>query len=386
MRRHWQRRPLLVRQAFADWRAPMGSDAVRRLATRDDVQSRLVTAIDGQWRLAHGPFSPTRIPSARRADWTLLVQGVDRLDDRVHALLEPFRFLSDARLDDVMISIAGDGGGVGPHVDSYDVFLIQAEGRRRWRTGPTPRSARGAPALIEGLPLKILADFQPDDEWIVEPGDMLYLPPGWAHEGVALGACMTISIGFRAPSRREFLRAWLAECADDPGGADPRFGDAGTAATTTPAALPPGLVTTLRGWAAGWRPDDTQLDRFIGRYLTEPHPDVWFEGTAEGIGDDESGNDGSRPAGDGADGGMPPSCVRLDRRSRAAYRGRDFFLNGECFAGAASASLKSLADRRSLEGQVLQRAWRRPAERALLIEWLQSGWLTARPDCDECAT
>ena len=342
MRRHWQRRPQLMRKAFPDFQVPVTSATVRELATSDEVESRLITRRAARWRLAHGPFEDHELPSARQRDWTVLVQGVDRHLDAAHSLLSRFRFLGDARLDDLMISIAGDGGGVGPHVDSYDVFLLQAEGRRRWRIAP-PVGGRGralTPALIPGLPLKILADFTPTETHELEPGDMLYLPPGWQHEGVALGPCMTYSIGFRAPTRQEFLGAWLADRADAPGGADPRYRDGGEVATRRPARLPQALVDTLRGWASDWRPTARELDGFIGRFMTEPHPSVFFEAQAA----------------------MAPGSwchqvrrngLRLDRRSRMAYRQGRLYINGEDWALGA-AFWRHLADTRRLSPATLQ--------------------------------
>jgi 50S ribosomal protein L16 3-hydroxylase len=241
MRRHWQRRPRLIRNAIAGLQLPIEPSALRALASRDDVESRLIESTDGRWSLRHGPFH--RLPPKRRR-WTLLVQGVDLHDEGMHRLLQRFRFVPDARLDDVMASYATDGGGVGPHVDSYDVFLLQAWGRRRWQVAPP-----GDATLRPDLPVRLLADFTPTEEWLLEPGDMLYLPPGWKHDGVAVGECMTFSIGFRAPSRLEFLSALLSDAADAPGGADPRFGDRGRPAATHPGKVPDDLATTLERWA-----------------------------------------------------------------------------------------------------------------------------------------
>ncbi|MFN3566120.1 MAG: cupin domain-containing protein, partial [Burkholderiaceae bacterium] len=209
MRRYWQKRPLLVRQAIPALRSPVARERLFELAARDDVESRLVTAFGGRWRLKHGPFAAHSLPSPRRRAWTLLVHGVNVHDEAADALLARFRFLPDARLDDLMASYATDGGGVGPHVDSYDVFLVQAHGRRRWRIG-RQRDLR----LVPGLPLKILADFRPTHEWVLEPGDLLYLPPGVAHEGVALGESVTCSIGFRAPAWQELVEPWFAALAE----------------------------------------------------------------------------------------------------------------------------------------------------------------------------
>src|SRR5688572_9483880 len=197
MLKHWQRRPLVVRQAMPTPVAPLSRAELFALAARDDVESRLVQNSGRRWSVAHGPFSRSTLPRLRDRGWTLLVQGVDLHHDGAHALLRQFRFVPDARLDDVMISWASDGGGVGPHVDSYDVFLLQASGERRWRI-----ARRFDPALDERAPLKILRRFEPEQELVLSPGDLLYLPPNWAHEGVAMGGdCMTCSIGMRAPRR-----------------------------------------------------------------------------------------------------------------------------------------------------------------------------------------
>ena len=358
MRDYWQRRPLLVRQALSALQAPLDPDALVALAARDEVESRLVSAYGGRWRLRHGPFDSGAVPSLRRRRWTLLVQGVDLHDERAHALLERFRFVPDARLDDLMISLASDGGGVGPHVDSYDVFLVQAWGRRRWRIGwPASRE------LVPGLPLKVLARFEPQHEFVLEPGDMLYLPPGWAHDGIAEGPCMTCSIGFRAPSRHEFLSAFLADAAEDPAGPDPRFGDAGRRPASRPAQVPEDLRAQLARWARGWRPGAAMLDDFIGRFLTEPKPQVWFERAPA--------MNAARFVAQAARLGL-----RLDRRTRIAYRSRQLFVNGERFETTGAATwVRALADRRRLDPANAARALAEPGCVGLLLEWHEAGWL-----------
>ncbi|HEY3518115.1 MAG TPA: cupin domain-containing protein, partial [Gammaproteobacteria bacterium] len=206
MARHWQRRPLLVRGALPPVAAPLSRTELFALAARDDVESRLVRNTARGWSLAHGPFARSALPPVRQRGWTLLVQGVDLYHAAAHDLLRRFRFVPDARLDDLMISWASDGGGVGPHVDSYDVFLLQARGLRRWRI-----ARRFDAALDERAPLKVLRRFSAEEEHVLEPGDLLYLPPNWAHEGVAVGGdCMTCSIGLRAPKRGD-LAAELAQ-------------------------------------------------------------------------------------------------------------------------------------------------------------------------------
>ncbi|MGN6701754.1 MAG: cupin domain-containing protein, partial [Burkholderiaceae bacterium] len=226
---YWHKRPLLVRQAVPDPQSLPSRDRLFELAAHDDVEARLIVRDRSGWQVDHGPFFT--LPSPKRKDWTLLVQGVNLHDGAADALLRRFRFLPDARLDDVMISYAADGGGVGPHFDSYDVFLLQAHGSRRWRIG-----AQSDLSLVEGAPLKILRGFAPEQEFILEPGDMLYLPPNYAHEGVAIGECTTCSIGFRAPSYQELGEAFLqfmAETIDLPG----RYADPDLVPTRHPAQI-----------------------------------------------------------------------------------------------------------------------------------------------------
>lgn len=291
-----------------------------------------------------------------------MVNGVDRHLDEAHGLLRRFRFIADARIDDLMISVASDGGGVGPHLDSYDVFLLQAEGKRRWRIAPP-----GNWQTVADAPLKLIANFKPTQEWVLEPGDMLYLPPGWAHEGTAIGPCMTFSIGARAPSRHEFLAALLADLAEHPGGANPRFRDR-ERMTGSAARLPDDLVGQLEGWANHWRPSRTSVREFIGRWLTEPAADAWFEGPTTPC----SLRDFKRKALEGG--------IRLDRATRMAWKGRQMFINGESLkvASPALGALRELADRRDLEASALQmhaltaESWR------LLAQWHQQGWIHVR--------
>jgi 50S ribosomal protein L16 3-hydroxylase len=357
MRTHWQRRPRLIRAALPGFRSPIDPAGLFALAQRDDVESRLVSASGDDWRLEHGPFE--RLPPRRRKRWTLLVQGVDLHHDAAHRLLQRFRFVPDARLDDLMASFATDGGGVGPHVDSYDVFLLQAQGRRRWRLAPP-----GDGALRPDLPVRLLARFEPTEEWLLEAGDMLYLPPGWGHDGVAQGECLTLSIGFRAPSRHEFLSAFLAASAESVGGPDPRFTDRGRSPTRQPGRLPADLAERLRDWALAWRPSAAAVDRFVGCFVTEPKPTVWFEPPA-------------------------PTSVRhfeatarrqglvLDRRSRIAWRGGLVYLNGEAYETprAGRRALRELADRRALPSARCAGALDDGATAVMLHRWHAAGWI-----------
>ena len=190
MKRHWQKKPLLVRQAWPEVEPPLPRPGLFDLAASDAVESRLVERRPDGWKVKNGPLSRRALPPVARAGWTLLVQGLDLHVEAAHRMLSRFRFVPDARLDDLMVSWASPGGGVGPHIDSYDVFLLQVQGRRRWRIGKVTDAS-----LHEDAPLKLLRHFEPSDEWLLEPGDMLYLPPNWGHDGVAEGGeCMTCSI------------------------------------------------------------------------------------------------------------------------------------------------------------------------------------------------
>jgi 50S ribosomal protein L16 3-hydroxylase len=361
MRNIWQRRPLLIRQALHGFRAPVTREQLLALAGSDEVESRLVSAFRGRWQLAHGPFEREALPSTRRRHWTLLVQGLDLHEPEAQALRQRFRFISDARLDDLMASYATDGGGVGPHVDSYDVFLIQAHGRRRWRI-----SRQRDLALVPGLPLQVLARFRPTTEWTLEPGDVLYLPPGVAHEGVALGECITLSVGFRAPAWQELVEPWFLHLADRTRLAG-RFADAGAAVTKNPAQLPPGLVDQTWHRLARLRPRRADAIEMLLAQLTEPKPQVIFGRPARPL----SATLFAREAAAGR------LQMQLDARSRCLYSGRRFALNAELVpAKSFDRRLAHLADHGQLDAQALHGA--APELLARLHEWYVAGWIRLR--------
>jgi len=358
MREVWQRRPLLVRQALPGFRPPVTREQMFALAARDDVESRCVTAFRGRVRLAHGPFAAGALPAVTRRRWTLLVQGLDLHLPAAHSLLQRFRFVSDARLDDLMASYATDGGGVGPHVDSYDVFLLQARGRRRWRI-----SRQRDLALVEGLPLKVLADFRPSEEWVLEPGDLLYLPPGVAHDGVALGECITLSVGFRAPAWQELVEPWFLQQAGRAtlGG---RYADPGARPTRRPGALPVEMIERAWQHLSRLRPRRSDAVEMLLAQLTEPKPQVIFDRPRRPLALDAF----ARAAVAGR------LRLRADARSRCLYVERRFAINGEvCALGEYDRRLAQLADTRQLDADSLCSA---PATLlALLHQWLVAGWL-----------
>lgn len=370
MRRHWQKKPLLVRQAIPGFRPLLDRSSLFRLAGEPQVESRLVQQGAGGWRMKQGPFGPRSLPALSAGAWTLLVQGVDLHDARAHALLQRFRFIPDARLDDLMISFATAGGGVGPHFDSYDVFLLQASGRRRWKIGRQKDFT-----LQEGVPLKILQNFEAEQEFVLEAGDMLYLPPRYAHDGLAepcTGAdgkaqdCMTYSIGFRAPGRSELAGEMLQRLADFDGEAtagapQQLYTDRAQPATPTPAAVPSGLLEFAREALHDALKDPLALACVLGEYLTEPKASVWF--------DEPAGPWDKRHKG----------ALQLDPRSRMMYDSHHVFLNGESYRarGADAALMRRLADQRCLAPADLRRA--SASALSLLADWHEAGWLAQVP-------
>jgi 50S ribosomal protein L16 3-hydroxylase len=197
LRDYWQKKPLLIRQAYPGFELPIDGDELAGLALEEEVESRIVLEHGKTpWELRHGPFDEQTFSQLPESHWTLLVQAVDQWVPEIHELLQDFQFIPGWRLDDIMISYASDKGSVGPHFDYYDVFLLQGMGKRRWRIG---QHCDSGSELVEGTPLKLLRNFETTDEWVLEPGDMLYIPPGIAHWGIAEGECITCSIGFRAP-------------------------------------------------------------------------------------------------------------------------------------------------------------------------------------------
>jgi 50S ribosomal protein L16 3-hydroxylase len=353
MSRYWQKKPLLVRGAVPDFTPVLSRSELFALAARDEVESRLIAHRGKNWMFRQGPFSRRALPPLGQPGWTLLVQGADLHHAAAHELLAQFRFVPQARLDDLMISYASDVGGVGPHFDSYDVFLLQAHGLRRWRIG------RQKDLTLRGdVPLKILAHFEPEEEYVLQPGDLLYLPPRYAHDGAAEGECQTYSIGFRSPARGELARELLQRLSDDAAerAGDAVYRDPAQEGTSVPGAVPPQLQQFARDALQAALKDPLALHRALGEYLTEPKASVWFETSAGG------------PALRGA---------ALDRRTRMMYDKHHVFINGESYraAGSDAALLQKLADQGSLDR--LELAGASEAARSLLASWCQAGWIHA---------
>lgn len=264
---YWQQHPLLIRQAFPDFVPPLNADELAGLACESDIESRLVLEKDGPapWHLENGPFTPQRFAELPPSHWTLLVQDVDKYIPAAAELLQAFRFVPDWRMDDIMISYAADQGSVGPHVDNYDVFLLQASGTRRWQINTRPVAADN---FIPNITLNILQQFDPEQTWLLEPGDMLYLPPGVAHHGIAEGEGMTLSVGFRAPSYAQLIGSFADDYVEQE--VSPRFyTDPGRVLPDHPAHLDGESLRELREILRLQFLSDTQLDEWLGRLLTE---------------------------------------------------------------------------------------------------------------------
>ncbi|MGA0005952.1 MAG: JmjC domain-containing protein [Burkholderiaceae bacterium] len=352
MANHWQKRPLLIKGAMDVSRLGLSQKAMFHLAGQAEVESRVIARKGQSWSLSQGPFSARKLGGLKADAWTLLVQGVEQHHPDAAALLASFRFLPDARLDDLMVSWASPGGGVGPHFDSYDVFLLQISGRRRWQIGPQTDLS-----LVPDLPLKILAHFEPTETHVLEPGDMLYLPPKWAHDGVAEGAdCMTASIGFRAPARAGLANEVLVrmgEMFED----DTLYNDPDQPATETPALMPEGLLRFTAEAVQRLTADPIALACALGEVMTEPKPGVWFEAPEMSF--------------------SVTVPLRVSVKSKLLYDADHLFINGESYlaAGHDFEQLQALANTGAIHAKGL--ASLSADAQALVSEWYEAGWLEA---------
>ena len=367
MRKYWQKKPCIIRNAIPNFKPLLSRPELFSLSQNQDVESRLIVSNGDKWSLAHGPMTAKQIPSIKKPNWTLLVQGVDLHHSAVNELKNRFRFAPDARLDDLMISYATDGGGVGPHFDSYDVFLLQAHGTRRWRIGKQKDGT-----LQANVPLRILSNFKPELTFDLEPGDMLYLPPRYAHDGVAIGECMTYSIGFKVPKQVDLGRELLLryadavdeDCEQDNDSKNPTkvkpevlYRDADQEATPNPAQIPTALLEFAQQAITKAMADPDALARHLGEHLSEPKSNVWFDAP-------EGAVKLSRKRG-----------VKLTLQSQMMFDKRHIFLNGESWraAGKDAKLMQKLANPRFLDASDLVKA----SEDAigLLQDWLEQGWL-----------
>ncbi len=345
LRDYWQKQPLLVRNAIPGFTGLLDPQQLLRLTRRENVVSRLVRNDASGWHLRHGPLRQRDFPSQQAAGvWTVLVQEINYHLRSAEDLLQRFRFIPHARLDDLMVSYAVAGGGVGPHFDSYDVFLVQGIGHRRWQIG-----AQTDLSLVEGLPLKILRHFVVEQEWVLGPGDMLYLPPCYAHNGIAEDECMTYSIGFRAPAVQEIAHqflVYLQDRLDLPG----VYQDPDLQLQAHPAELGEAMLCQFAEMVGQIHWEREDIDDFAARYLTEPKAHVYFRPPARVPGFSRFCSTLVRRG------------LRLAPQSRMLFSHERYYLNGErVHLEGASACLRRLADERAIAAEGLS---------ANCLEWL----------------
>lgn len=334
---YWQKKPLLIRQAIPKFSGLLDPNELAGLACEDEVQSRLVQIHKGQWQVTHGPMSEKTFKRLPEKDWTLLVQGVNHYLPEATDLLAQFSFIPHARLDDLMVSYAPDGGGVGPHLDSYDVFLLQGSGKRHWKI-----SAQTDFTLIEDAPLRILKNFETEQEWVLEAGDMLYLPPQIAHWGVAVGDdCMTYSIGFRAPKAQELAHEFM-HFMQDQIQLDGIYQDPDLTLQAHPAEISSQMVSKVSQTLSSIKWDDALIGHFLGQYLTDPKPHIVFEPPRKislKVFNQQ----------------LSQTTLHLALASQMLFWQASFYLNGDALSASADLipHLKRLADQRYLDCSTL---------------------------------
>jgi len=311
LRDYWQQRPLLVRNALPGFSGLLTRDELTELACHEDAQSRLVIQRNSKWHLKYGPLNSNDLAKLPKNQWTLLVQDVNHFLPSARDLLSRFRFIPHARLDDLMVSYAPKGGGIGPHFDSYDVFLLQGMGSRRWQI-----SAQQDDRFIADAPLRILKNFLPEQEWVLKPGDMLYLPPKYAHNGIAEDDCMTYSIGFRALSHDEVMTQFLVYLQDKVE-TEGRYSDPGLQLQSHPSKISAAMQAQVHSILKkiSWNHDD--IENFLGIYLSEPKSHVFFEQPMEPLAPCAFLQQ------------IKKNGVQLGLKSRMLSSHNKFFINGE---------------------------------------------------------
>jgi 50S ribosomal protein L16 3-hydroxylase len=369
---YWQKKPLLIKAAIPNFKGLLSPEELAGLACEEDVQSRIVEYKKGVWHAQHGPFNEddfAALPDTPTAEhnWTLLVQSVNHFLPEASALLQQFSFIPHARLDDLMVSYAPHGGGVGPHFDSYDVFLLQGQGKRLWRI-----SEQSDLSLVEGAPLRILKHFDTKQEWLLEAGDMLYLPPHLAHWGIAVSDgdqdCMTYSIGFRAPKNQELASEFLGFMQDKINQESIRlsglYQDADLRLQAHPAEISTDMVATVSAQLQSIQWSSSTVAEFLGRYLSEPKSHVVF--------------DSNKKISQVAFLKQASSLgLSLDLKSLMLFEGERFYLNGEMITCTSEAAtiLKELADCRQLSAVDLASHLNNDELRALFYVWYLAGYL-----------
>ena len=355
LRDYWQKKPLLVRRAIPGFTGLLNPQQLIALACSPEAQSRLVTNKRGLWRLQQGPFETKDFSGLDKTKWTTLVQGVNHTLPQAAELIKQFSFIPHARLDDLMVSYAPKDGGVGPHFDSYDVFLLQGLGHRRWQI-----SEKTDRTLIEGAPLRLLQNFTVEHEWVLEPGDMLYLPPHWAHNGIAEDDCMTYSIGFRTPSYQELGEQFLVYLQDNLC-LDGMYADPGLKAQTHPSEISADMLQQVEQAIKQIKWDQSDIASFLGSYLSEPKPHIFFDAPEKPL---------TRKRFQQA---VEKTGIALDLKTQMLCHGNTVFINGEARTvnKGSYRSLRTLADWRQLDATCDLA----DATMGMLYQWYEDGYL-----------
>ncbi|WP_366084008.1 cupin domain-containing protein [Nitrosomonas sp.] len=358
LRDYWQKQPLLIRNALPGFDGLLTPDELMKLACDEDAQSRLVVQKNGKWHLRHGPFSNNDLSKLPKKQWTLLVQDVNHFLPSARDLLSKFRFIPHARLDDLMVSYAPKGGGVGPHFDSYDVFLLQGMGSRRWQI-----SAQQDDQFIADAPLKILRNFQPEQEWVLEAGDMLYLPPHYAHNGIAEGDCMTYSIGFRAPSHHELITQFLDYLQDNVA-VEGRYSDPDLQLQPHPSKINAAMQSQVNSILKKIKWNRSDIEDFLGIYLSEPKTHVFFEQPAKPLAPTIFQQQ------------IKENGVQLNLKSRMLSGNNKIFINGEVYKVSINTykELIKLADNQ----EFLPSSETGNETKKILYQWYVSGYIMSK--------
>lgn len=352
LRDYWQKKPLLIRQAVPNFSGLLNPQQLISLACTEDVQARLITQPRGKFTLQHSPFEPEDFEHFGKTKWTVLVQGVNHFLPEATELLKEFNFIPHARLDDLMVSYAPKGGGVGPHFDAYDVFLLQGLGHRRWQI-----STQADKELIAGAPLRILKNFQVEQEWVLEAGDMLYLPPHCGHNGIAEDDCMTYSIGFRTPAYQELAEQFLVYLQDRIS-VEGVYADPDLTTQTHPSEIGAAMLGQVEKTIAQVRWDKEDIANFLGCYLSEPKPHIFFDAPDRPLSLAKFTT------------AIQKQGVVLDLKAQMLCQGNTVFMNGEAYPldAAQYVLLRELADQRELKNCP-------EALGELLHEWYLDGYL-----------
>ncbi len=333
---YWQKKPLLIRQAIPGFAGLLTPEELAGLACEEMVEARIIQQQQDHWHVENGPFVDDDFTALPERNWTLLVQSVNHHLPEAAALLSQFNFIPHARLDDLMVSYAPIGGSVGAHLDSYDVFLLQGSGTRRWKI-----SKQSDTSFIEGEPIKVLQQFEAEEEWVLKAGDMLYLPPSMAHHGISESQdCMTYSIGFRAPKAQELSSAFL-DYLQDQLTVNGMYADADLNCAKHPAEISNAMVEKVSHMLAAIAWDQSKISDFLGCYLTEPKSNVIFEPQETTIAELAEH--------------LSQHTLMLDLQSQMLSHQQQFYLNGEHLVVNTSLTpyIQTLADERALNAAAL---------------------------------